>query len=611
MKISQSKIDEIAASVDIVDIISQYTNLRKAGKNFMGRCPFHEEKTPSFSVSQEKGVYHCFGCGKSGNVFTFMMDIDNVTFYDSVKTLAERAGIQLQFDIEEYEDRNKIELHYEINKRAGKYFYDNLMSHEGTYAREYLEHRGIKNETITKFGLGFSLRANDALLNTFQNDFNKEDLISSGLVILTNLNEVRDRFRGRLMFPVISESGRVLGFGARRLFDDDNLEAKYINSPETKIYNKSKILYGLNFAKKRIKETGYALLVEGYMDLISLYQNGIENVIASSGTSLTTLQIKILSRYTKEIVIVYDADLAGQNAARRGIEIILENDINANLIVLPKGEDPDSFIKNYGKEKFEELLNKRQSVINYIGESYEKEGKLNSPDGKTEFVREIISLIARIKDPIKRDFYIKDIAERFVIYESIIRQELDKLLKLKSRGLTREPIQTQRESSFEDLKEELIPVNVSNIELMLIRLLVDSDLETKEYLMDNLEIDFIADSEVIKIINFIFKNFEKPERINHVNLFNVFHDKRIRDIIGKALLDENYIMQDNKSKNHLIEAKFTLEQLKLGNIRKKIQEIENKIKSANEYSPDTLELQKQHQILTQEKVTIEKAMRGK
>jgi DNA primase len=611
MKISQSKIDEIAASVDIVDIISQYTNLRKAGKNFMGRCPFHEEKTPSFSVSQEKGVYHCFGCGKSGNVFTFMMDIDNVTFYDSVKTLAERAGIQLQFDEEEYEDRNQIELLYEINKQAGKYFYDNLMSQDGTYAREYLEHRGIKDETITKFGLGFSMRANDALLNKFLNDFKKEDLISSGLVILSNLNEVRDRFRGRLMFPVISESGRVLGFGARRLFDDDNLEAKYINSPETKIYNKSKILYGLNFAKKRIKETGFALLVEGYMDLISLYQNGIENVIASSGTSLTTLQIKILSRYTKEVVIVYDADLAGQNAARRGIEIILENDINASLIVLPKGEDPDSYIKKYGKEKFAELLNKRQSVINYIGENYEKEGKLSSPDGKTEFVREIIILIARIKDPIKRDFYIKDIAERFVIYESIIRQELDKLLKLKSRGLTREPIQTHRESSFENLTEEIIPINVSNIELMLIRLLVDSDLETKVYLMDNLEIDFIGDSEVIKIINFIFKNFEKPERINHINLFNEFHDKRIRDIIGKALLDENYIMQDNKSKNHLIEAKFTLEQLKLGDIRKKIQEIENKIKSANEYSPNTLELQKQHQTLTQEKVAIEKAMRGK
>ncbi len=611
MKISQFKIDEIATSVDIVDIISQYTNLRKAGKNFMGRCPFHEERTPSFSVSQEKGVYHCFGCGKSGNVFTFMMDIDNVTFYDAVKTLAERAGMLLQFDEEVYEDRNQIELLYEINKRAGKYFHDNLLSHEGIYAREYLEHRGIKDETITKFGLGFSLRANDALFNKFKSEFKKEDLISSGLVILSNLNEVRDRFRSRLMFPIISESGRVVGFGARRLFDDDNLEAKYINSPETKIYNKSKILYGLNFAKKRIKETGYSLLVEGYMDLISLYQNGIENVIASSGTSLTTLQVKILSRYTKEIVIVYDADLAGQNAARRGIEIILENDINASLIVLPKGEDPDSYIKNCGREKFEELLNKRQSVINYIGENYEKVGKLTSPEGKTEFVREIIYLIARIKDPIKRDFYIKDIAERFVIYESIIRQELDKLLKLKSRGLTREPIQTQRESSFENLTEEKNNVDVSNIELMLIRLLVDSDNETKEYLMDNLEIDFISDPDVVKITNYIFKNFEKPERINHINLFNQFHEKRIREIIGKALLDENYIMQDNKSKNHLIEAKFTIQQLKLTDIRKQIQDIENKIKSANEYSPETLELQKKHQILIREKVTLEKAMREK
>jgi DNA primase len=611
VKISQSKIDEIAASVDIVDIISQYTNLRKAGKNFMGRCPFHEEKTPSFSVSQEKGVYHCFGCGKSGNVFTFIMDTDNVTFYDAVKTLAERAGIQLQFDEEAYEDRNKIELLYEINKNAGKYFYDNLTSHDGIYAKEYLEHRGIKNETITRFGMGFSLRSNDALLNKFQDKYKKEELISSGLVIQANLNELRDRFRGRLMFPIISESGRVVGFGARRLFDSDNLEAKYINSPETKIYNKGKILYGLNFAKKRIKETGYALLVEGYMDLISLYQSGIENVIASSGTSLTNLQVKILSRYTKEIVIVYDADLAGQNAARRGIELILENGINASLIVLPKGEDPDSFIKNNGKEKFEELLAKRQSVINYIGESYKNEGKFNTPEGKTEFVREIINLIARIKDPIKRDFYIKDIAERFVIYESIIRQELDKLLKLKSRGLTKEPVQYQRESSFEGLVEEKTSANISNVELMLIRLLVDSDSETKEFLMNNLEVDFITDPDTIRIINYIFENYEKPDRINHVNLFNEFHDKRIRDIIGKALLDENYIMQNSKSKNHLKEAKFTLNQLRLSDLKKKINEIENKIKSVNQYSLETTILQKEHQALTKERVNLERAIRGK
>ena len=609
MKISQSKIDEIAASVDIIDIISQYTNLRKAGKNFMGRCPFHEERTPSFSVSQEKGVYHCFGCGKSGNVFNFIMDIDNVTFIDAVRTLAERAGIQLQFDEEDYEDRNQIELLYEINKRAGKYFYDNLISHDGTYVREYLEQRGIKSDTITKFGLGFSLRANDALLNKFSEEFKKEDLVLSGLVIKSNLNELRDRFRGRLMFPVISESGRVVGFGARRIFDDDNLEAKYINSPETKIYNKSKILYGLNLAKTKIKETGYALLVEGYMDLISLYQNGIQNVIASSGTSLTTLQVKILSRYTKEIVIVYDADLAGQNAARRGIELILENDMNVSLAVLPGGEDPDSYIKNYGKEKFESILQKRQSIINYIGESYEKEGKLNMPEGKTEFVREIINLIIKIKDPIKRDFYIKDISDRFGIYESIIRQEMDKLLKLKSRGLTRETPQ------FNELQQEEIEerkeLNVSNIELMLIRLLVDSDSETKEYLMDNLEVDFIADKDVEKIINYIFRNFENPDKITHVHLFNEFNGKRIREIIGKALLDENYIMQENKAQNHMKEAKFILSQMKIADIRKQILDIENKIKSVNEYSPETLELQKKHQDLTRERVALEKEMKSK
>lgn len=609
MKITQSKIDEIAASVDIIDIISQYTNLRKAGKNFMGKCPFHEERTPSFSVSQEKGVYHCFGCGKSGNVFNFIMDIDNVSFYDAVKTLAERAGILLQFDEEDYEDRNKIELLYEINKRAGKYFYDNLMSYEGTYAREYLEQRGIKGETITKFGLGFSQRTNDALLNKFTGEFKEDELISSGLVIKSNLNEVRDRFRGRLMFPVISESGRVVGFGARRIYEDDNLEAKYINSPETKIYNKSKILYGLNLAKTKIKETGYTLLVEGYMDLISLYQYGIQNVIASSGTSLTSLHVKILSRYTKEIVIVYDADFAGQSAARRGIELILENDMNVSLAVLPGGEDPDSYIKNYGREKFENILEKRQSVINYIGENYEKEGKLKTPEGKTEFVREIINLIIKIKDSIKRDFYVKDISDRFGIYESIIRQEMDKLLKLKSRGLTRDTPQFTEQHQEE--RAEGSELKISNIELMLIRLLVDSNMQTKEFLMDNLEADFISDKDVERIINYIFKNFENPDKITHVHLFNEFNGIRIREIIGNALLDENYIMHESKDKNHIKEANFVLNQLKRVKIMKQIQEIENKIKSVNEYTPDTLELQKKHQNLIKERVALEKEMKGK
>ncbi len=607
MKIPQTKIDEIASSLDIVDIISQYTQLRKAGRSFMGRCPFHEERTPSFSVSQEKGVYHCFGCGKSGNMFTFVMEIDNVSFTDAAKILADKANITLEFDNEQYDgDRNQIEALYDLNKKAAKYFYDNLMGRDGEYAREYLRQRGIKDDIITKFGLGYSLRERDAIYKKFINEYSREDITGSGLILNLSSNETVDRFRGRLMFPIITESSRVVGFGARKLFEESYDDAKYVNSPETKIYNKSKILYGLNTAKNKIKEAGYALLVEGYMDLIALFQNGFENVVASSGTSLTNLQVKILSRYTNEIVIVYDADLAGQNASRRAIEIIIESNMTPSLVVLPKGEDPDSYIKNNGPEKFEEALQKRQSAINYIGQRYLDEGKLSNPDGKTEFVREIIGLIAKMRDEVKRDFYIKDIAERFSIYESTIRTELNKQIKSNKKNVPRE---INNVSSSETIPIDKTP-KVSINELLLIRYIVDSDAATKEFLLNNLEIDYVTNPLVRKIVNYIFTNINNSEKISLVNLFNEFPDEKLKDILGKALLDENYVMQDRKDKNYLSEAKFIINRFRLNDIKQQISDIELKMKSSNHASPEMSGFQASLQKLVTEKVALEKSMRG-
>ncbi len=605
MKIPQSKIDEISASIDIVDVISAYTPLRKAGRSFMGRCPFHEEKTPSFSVSQEKGVYHCFGCGKSGNMFTFIMDTESVTFFDAVKLLAEKANITIEFENEPYDpDRNKIELYYDINRKAGKYFYDKLISREGAYAKEYLNTRGLKDDTIVKFGLGYSLRDKDALFREFENDYTIEDLQGSGLVLQLGAGEVRDRFRGRLMFPIFNESGRVVGFGGRRMYDESTDEAKYVNSPETKIYNKSKTLYGLNFAKNAIKQKGFAILVEGYMDLISLYQNGIENVVASSGTSLTQLHTKILSRYTKEVVVVYDADLAGQNASRRAIELLVENDLSVSVLELPYGDDPDTYIQKNGIDGFERLLNNRLSIIDYIAERYETDGKMSSPEGKTEFVREIIGLIAKMRDAIKRDFYIKGIAEKFSIYESIIRKELDSVLKLKSRGLTRE-INTDR--PVQKPKERVS--KFSAVELVLIRLLIDSDDKTKSLLMNELEMELIPNDTVRKIVNYIMLNIDSPEKITHIQLFNEFQDEEAKDIIGKALLDENYVMQGTRNRNYLSEANQVMGKLKLTNLKNNIKEIETKIKSIDSSSPEIMELLNLQQKLRREQMQIENSLK--
>ncbi|MEO8514661.1 MAG: DNA primase [Ignavibacteria bacterium] len=604
-KIPQSKIDEISSSLDIVDVISAYTPLRKAGRSFMGRCPFHEEKTPSFSVSQEKGVYHCFGCGKSGNMFTFVMDTENITFFDAVKLLADKANVTIEYENEPYDpDKNKIELYYEINNKAGRYYHDNLMSRDGAYAKEYLSTRGLKDDTITKFGIGYSLREKDALYKTFESDYSTDDLINAGVVHGLSAGEVRDRFRGRLMFPIFNESGKVIAFGGRRMYDENNEEAKYINSPETKIYNKSKTLYGLNFAKAAIKQKGFAILVEGYMDLISLYQNGIEHVVASSGTSLTQLHAKILSRYSREIVVVFDADLAGQNASRRAIELLIENDLSVSVLALPYGDDPDSFIKKNGLDGFNNQLNKRQSIIEYIANRFNEEGRLETPEGKTDFVREIIGLISKMRDAIKRDFYIKDISEKFGIYESIIRKELDTVLKMRSKGITRE---LNTEKTREPKKEPL--AKITAVELVLIRLLIDSDVKTKEKLMNELEMDLIPNTAVRKIVNYIMMNLDSPDNIKHVQLYNEFQDEVSKDIIGKALLDENYVMQGSKNRNYMGDAVQVLSQLRLFNIKHQIKDIETKIKSSNEYSAEIMDLLNQQQILKKEQLELEKGMK--
>lgn len=598
MKIPQHKIEEVATATDIVDVISQYTPLRKSGRSFMGRCPFHEEKTPSFSVSQEKGVYHCFGCGKSGNVFTFLMDIDNISFTEAVKLLADKANVKIIF--EDDGDRNTYEVLYEINTRAARFFHDTLMGDKGVIAKEYFHTRNIEESFYKTFGLGYSPREKDSLVKELSKDFSNDDLILSGVAVSLGTNDVRDRFRGRLMFPILSESGKVVGFGGRRLQDSGD-DAKYINTNETPIYNKSRILYGLNFSKNHIRKERFAFLVEGYMDFIQLYQHEIQNVVASSGTSLTPQQIKTLSRYTDEVVVLYDSDFAGESAARRALELLLEGNMKVNILSLPEGNDPDSYLNKYGTEKFKAIVNTKQNVIEFIGNKLQKEGKLESPEGKAEFVKEIIVLIAKIRDEIRRDFYIKDISERFSIYESSVRKELSKIGFQRSQG--KPNINSQQNKNTEP--EQRAELKIPQAEINLIRLLVDSDDETKKFIHSNLEISHVKDSFVIKIISFII-SLSESDKITHINLFNNFNDVRSRDILGKALLDENYVMMDNK-KSSMKDAKMLLNSLKLSNLKENINSLKSKY---NSESNIPFEVMKKIQDMVNERLLLEKSLRG-
>ncbi len=435
MRIPPEKLDEIAQANDIVDIISSYTRVKKSGKSFLALCPFHPDKNPSMNVSPEKQVYHCFSCGASGNVYKFVQEHEKVTFVEAAQILADRAGIELNYSWSSPDTSNEVSLLFEINKFAAKYFHNNLknapdVKHD--FVMDYLAARKIKPDMVTKFGIGYSLKAWESLFNYFaeDNSFKARDVENAGLIVKRENENTRfyDRFRGRLMFPIFNESGKVVAFGGRILYEDEK-GAKYINSPESKIYNKSKILYGLNFAKEPIRANDSVIIVEGYMDVISLYQAGIYNVVASSGTALTEDQVRLLSRYTKNIILLFDADFAGIKAAKRGIEIILEAGLDLNIVSLPEGEDPDSIVKLEGKDGFIKHLNKKKSVIKFIGETYEKENKLSTPEEKTEFVKEIISYVSKMPDSIKRAFYIKEIASLYNLYESDLRSVLESAIK--------------------------------------------------------------------------------------------------------------------------------------------------------------------------------------
>jgi len=431
MRIPDSIIDEVRSASDIVDVVSVYVPLKKRGKNYVGLCPFHQEKTPSFSVSSDKQMFYCFGCSKGGNVFTFVMEHDKVSFAEAVRTLAKRAGIAVPE--ESYEDSvqaTENEKLYTACRTAAEYFAENLLATvEGKLALEYFKHRGFSEESIRRFSLGYTLNAWDGLSRHLeQAKLDLENFERAGLIMRRDDGSgFYDRFRGRAMFPFYSPSGRIVAFGARKLREDDPL-GKYINSPETAIFDKSRNLYGLFQAREAIRAEDFAVLVEGYIDLISVFQEGIQNVVASSGTALTDGQIRLIGRYTKNITLVYDADSAGSKATMRGVDLIIENGLDVKVVQLPAGEDPDSFVRKHGGEEFRKVLVGAASFLDFKASFFKEQGLLLTPEGKTKAVRSIVETLARMKDELKRTFYLKSVAEKYDLYESVLFREVEKIL---------------------------------------------------------------------------------------------------------------------------------------------------------------------------------------
>ena len=495
MRIPDDKIQEIRAATDIVEYIGTFVKLKKRGKSYLGLCPFHSEKTPSFNVSPDKGMYYCFGCSRGGDVIKFVMEWEKATYVEAIEILAERAGITILRTEESIQSASETEKLYSACSFAAKTFHRNMMkTEEGSFALKYFQTRGFTEKTITGFGLGYSLRAWDALVKQAGEEGIKPEYLEKvGLARRRDDGGHYDAFRGRAMFPIFSTTGRVIAFGARKLYEDDTL-GKYINSSETPIYHKSKVLYGLYQAKEAIREKDAVVLVEGYADLLSVFQSGICNVVASSGTALTAEQIQLIARYTKNVIFVYDGDSAGVTAMTRGVDLILENNLDVRVAELPEGDDPDSFVKKNGADGFQEVISKAVTFVDFKANTLRREGKLDSPEGKAEAVRALVQTISKIKDPLKQSFFIKDVAEKYKLYESALITELEKFTrKVPERFLAVPGAGKGKESTAKGATEEKVQQEIP--------------VEEKELLL-------VAFEEPMQMIPFIF-SYIRPEEFSH------------------------------------------------------------------------------------------------
>ena len=429
--IDRETVDRIYAAANIVDIVGDYVTLRRKGVNYVACCPFHNEKTPSFVVSPSKGVYKCFGCGKGGNAVTFLMEHESLTYPEALKMVAKRYGIEVhekELSEEEVRRNDDRESMFALNGWAAEYFANYLRREsEGiSIGMSYFrQKRGLTDATIAKFGLGFCPSKGDRMTkDALAAGYKQEFLLSTGLSLVSDRNgSLYDRFRDRVIFPVHNISGRIVAFGGRTLRTDKQV-AKYQNSPESEIYSKKRELYGLYFAKKAIQQQDYAILVEGYLDVISMHQAGIENVVASSGTSLTTEQIRLLGRFTKNITVIYDGDPAGIHASLRGIDMILKEGMNVRVVLLPEPEDPDSFAQSHSASEVRDYIaDNEQDFLEFKARLLLKDAQ-GDPIRKAALIGDMVQSIAQIPDPIQRSVYIKECARIMDIDERILIGEV-------------------------------------------------------------------------------------------------------------------------------------------------------------------------------------------
>jgi DNA primase len=598
--ILRETIEKIKDAIKIEEVVGEYVNLKKRGVNLIGLCPFHNEKTPSFTVSPTKGIFKCFGCGEAGSGIDFLMKHEHLTYPQALKTLADKYGIEVEeeeYTPEQEKADKEREALYVVSSFAQKHFSNNLENTEEGKAvgLTYLNQRGISDKSIEKFELGWALDKWDDLLNNAkENGHDEESLIKTGLLISNN-DKTYDRFRARLMFPIHNVAGRVLGFGGRTL-SKDKKTPKYVNSPESDIYSKSDVLYGLFQAKNAIVKNDNCCLVEGYTDVISLFQAGIENVVSSSGTSLTDGQIKLIKRYTNNISILYDGDPAGIKASFRGIDMIVEAGMNVRILLFPEGEDPDSFAQKHRSTEIQNYIdNNLKDFIRFKADYLSKEAG-NDPVKRSELAKDIIKTIALVPDAIKRQYFVKETSQQLKIDEQLIVNEISKIRRKKYFKKEYEAPQQEQEDTKKHtkqlLKEKhssisqerniirlLISYGHLNLDFTKVNLIKDDTEKTKdddfdvvnivdeekdeenekiemlicEYIFDDIENDDIdfSDKNLKKIYNEYLRLYQEESFVPNEKYF-LNHDN---DLIRQTAIDltaDKYQLSENWAKKHKI-----------------------------------------------------------
>ena len=525
--IEESVIREVKERLDIVEVIGDFVSLKRSGSSYKALSPFTNEKTPSFFVSPSKQIFKCFSTGKGGDAIEFLKEVEGMTYIDAIKYLGEKYGVEINESTSGYEQNNDKESLLILLNKSKDFYIENLKTDEGkNIALTYFNHRKISVDMIKKFELGYSLDKWDSLYKfLIKNQFSDDNIIKAGL-ILENNNKKYDRFRNRVIFPIHNLSGKTIAFGAR-ILTIDKKQPKYINSPETSLYIKSNILYGLYQSKNEIRKLDNCFLVEGYTDVISLFQIGIENVVASSGTSLTTNQIKLISRYTKNITILFDGDKAGIAASLRGMDLILENDMNVEIVSFPEGDDPDSYSKKVGKDKFQEFIdyNKTNLITFKVNQLQENE---DNPVKKSEMIYDIVRSISKIPNSIKRSLFLKEASNSLEINEQALISEMNKLL-LGQGNKTIRSNQIIVNNEKESPKEDSINSAIDFYERECIRMLVNygtSDFEVIgldrktfiDYFLKEIQDVEFENKNYLKIIE-VFKSEYKKDNVIDINYF--------------------------------------------------------------------------------------------